>query len=82
MYGARILFSPKRKPNQTEYMLWTDLVHVTDSSCFLHGPFSFDSHTDIVSAKQFIALQHWDFLLTSFIEFGIIPPPPHHIHSN
>ena len=74
MYGARMLFSPKRKPDETKYMLWTDSVHLTDSSFFLHGPFNFDSHTDIVSAKQFIALHHWEFLLTSCIEFGIVPP--------
>ena len=30
MYGARMLFSPKRKPDQTKYMLWIDSVHLTD----------------------------------------------------
>ena len=51
MYGAHMLFSPKGKADQTNYILWTDSVHLTDLSCFLHGPFNFDSHTDIVSAK-------------------------------
>ena len=27
VYGARIHFSPKRKPDQTKYMLMTDSVH-------------------------------------------------------
>ena len=55
-------------------MLLTDWVHLTDSSCFIHGPFTFDSHTDIMSAKKIIALQHWEFLLTTCIELGIVSP--------
>ena len=43
VYDARMLFSPRRKPDLTKYILWTDSVHLTDTSCFLHGPFNFDS---------------------------------------
>ena len=28
------------KQDLTKYILWTDLVHLTDTSCFLHGPFN------------------------------------------
>ena len=63
------------KPHLTKYMMWIDLVHLTESSCFIYGPFTFDSHTNIISAKQLVALQHWDFLLTSYIVLSIVPPP-------
>ena len=43
LYGARMLFGPKRKLDLSKYILWTDSVHLTDSSCYLHGPFNFDS---------------------------------------
>ena len=34
VHGAHMIFSPKRKPDLTRYMLWTDSVHLTDTSCF------------------------------------------------
>ena len=55
-------------------MLWSDSVNLTDSSCFIHEPFNFDSHSDVISAKQFVALCHWEYLLTYFITLGIVPP--------
>ena len=74
VYGSRMLFKPNRKPDLKKYMLWSDSVHLTDSSCFIHGPFNFDSRSDVVSAKQFVALCHWEYLLTSCITLGIVPP--------
>ena len=74
IYGSRILFKPTRKPDLTKYMLWTDSVHLTDLSYFIHGPFNFDSRSNVISAKQFVALRHWELLLTSCIALGIVPP--------
>ena len=74
VYGSRMLFKPNRKPDLKKYMLWSDSVHLNDSSCFIHGPFNFDSRSDVVSAKQFVALCHWEYLLTSCITLGIVPP--------
>ena len=74
VYGSRMLFKPNRKPNLSKFMLWTDSIHLSDSSCYIHGPFSFDSRSDVISAKQFVALRHWEFLLTSCIALGIVPP--------
>ena len=37
VYGARILFSPKRKLDLTKYMLWSNSVHLIDTFRFLHG---------------------------------------------
>ena len=34
VHGAHMIFSPKRKPDLTRYMLWTDSVYLTDTSCF------------------------------------------------
>ena len=41
VYGVRIPFNSRRKSDLTKYMLWTDSVHLTDSSCFLYRPFNF-----------------------------------------
>ena len=81
VYCARIFFNPRRKPDLTKYMLWTALVHLTDTSCFLHGPFNSDSQSDIISANQYIALRHWEYLLTFCNELSIIPYTPTHFHS-
>ena len=51
VYGVRMLFSPKRKADLTNYILWTDSIHLTDTSCFLYGSFNFDSQSDIISAN-------------------------------
>ena len=74
VYVSRILFKPSSKPDLAKYMVWIDSVHLTDSSCFIHGAFNFDSHSDVISAKQFIDLHHWEYLLTSCITLGIVPP--------
>ena len=55
-------------------MLWSDSVHLTDSTCFIHRPFNFDSRSDVISAKKIVALRHWKFLLTSCIQLDIVPP--------
>ena len=68
-----MLFGPKCKPDLRKYILWTDSVHLTDSSCYLHGPFNFDSHSDVITAKHHIALTHWEFLLTICHSFSIVP---------
>ena len=74
VYGSRMLFKPNRKPNLSKFMLWTDSIHLSDSSCYIHGPFNFDSRSDVISAKQFVTLRHWKLLLTSIIALGIVPP--------
>ena len=73
VYGSRILFKSNCKPNLAKYMLWTDSVHLTDSSCFIHSHFNFDSRSDVISAKQFVVLRHLEFLLAFYIALGIVP---------
>ena len=68
-----MLFGQKRKPDLSKYILWTDSVQLTDSSCYLHGPFNFDSHSDVITAKKHIALLYWEFLLTIYRSFSIVP---------
>ena len=69
-----MLFGPKRKPDSSKYILWSDSVHLTDFSCYLHGSFNFDSYSDVIIAKQHIALTHWKYCLTFFHTFSIVPP--------
>ena len=44
-------------------MLWFDSVHLTNTKYFIHGPFHFDAHDDIIQPNQYVALTHWEFLL-------------------
>ena len=69
-----MLFSPQRKPYPSKCILWTDSVHLTDSSCYLHSPFNFYSHSDVIIAKQHIALKYWEYILTVCHIFSIVPP--------
>ena len=69
-----MLYKSNRKPDLTKNMLWTDSVHLTDSSCFIHEPFNFDSRSDVISAKQFGDLRHWEYLISSCIALSIVPP--------
>ena len=69
-----MLFGPKRKPDSKKYILWTDSVHLTDPSCFLHGPFNFDSHSDVITPNQHVALTHWEYLFTLCNTLGIVSP--------
>ena len=62
-----MIFGPKRKIDPSKYILWTHAVHLTNPSCYLHGPFNFDSYSDVIIAKQHIALTHWEYILTVFI---------------
>ena len=75
VYNDRILFIPRRKPDSTKSILWTESVHLTDTSFFLHRLFNFDSQSDIISANHHIGLLHWEFLFTSYNELGIVPHP-------
>ena len=36
VYGSCMLLNPNRKPNLTQYMLWTDSVHLLDPIFFIH----------------------------------------------
>ena len=74
LYGARILCGSKRKPDPSKYILWTNSIHLTDSSCYLHGPFNFDAHSNVIIAKQYIALTHWEYILTDCHTFSIVLP--------
>ena len=49
LYMVLVFFSLKRKLDLTTYMIWTDSVNLINTSCFLHGPFHFDSQSDIIS---------------------------------
>ena len=69
-----MLFGPKRKPDSNKYILWTDSVHLTDPSCYLNVPFNFDSHSDVITAKQHVTLTHWEYLLTVCNTLGVVSP--------
>ena len=58
VYGARMLFSQKRKPNLKKFMLQSDSVHLTDTKYFIHGSFNFDAHDDIIQPNQHVYLTH------------------------
>ena len=74
VYGARILLGPNRKSNIKLYILWTDSVHLSDPSCYIHGAFNFDSCSNIIKLNQYIAFRNWEFLLISCSILSIVPP--------
>ena len=74
LYMASVSYLILNGRKLTKYTLWTNSVHLTDSYCFIHGPFNFDSLSDIVSAKQFIVLSDSEFLFISCNTLCIIPP--------
>ena len=53
VYGARILLGPNWKPNTNIYIFWIDIVHVSDPSCYIQGPFYFDSRSDSIKLNQY-----------------------------
>ena len=62
IYGAHILFGPKHKPDSNKHILWTEPVPLTNPSCYLRGPFNFDTDSDMITFKQHVALTHWEYL--------------------
>ena len=68
-----MLFSPKFKPNLKKFMLWSNSVHLTDTKYFIHGPFNFDAHDNIIQPDQHVALTHWEFLFSFCTQFSIVP---------
>ena len=48
----------KRKPNLKKYMLWSHSVHLIDPKDFIHDPFSFDTHDNIIQPNHYVALTH------------------------
>ena len=54
VYEARILLGPNWKPNTKKYILWKDSVHLSDSSCYIHGPFNLDSRSDIINPTNML----------------------------
>ena len=54
--GARIVSGFNRKPNPKNYILWTDSVHLTDPSCFIHGLFNFDPRSGVIRLKHMLFL--------------------------
>ena len=74
IYGDRMLFGPKRKPDSNKYTLWTDSVPLTDPLCYLLGPFNFDSPFDVIKTNQHIALTHWEYLFTVCNTLDIVSP--------
>ena len=73
VYGARMLFSPKRKPSLKTYMLWSDSVNLTNTKYFIHGPFNYDAHYNTIQLNQHVAIIHWEFLLSFCNQFSIVP---------
>ena len=43
-----MLLGPNQKPNTKTYILWKDYIHLSGPSCYIHGPFNFDSRSDII----------------------------------
>ena len=71
IYGACTLLGPNRIPDSNKYILWTDSVHSTYPSCYLQCLFNFDSHPDIITTNQHVALTHWEYLFTTCNTLGI-----------
>ena len=40
-----------QRPYSDQLVTWTDSIHLTDSSCYIHGHFNFDSRSDIIKPK-------------------------------
>ena len=72
-YGSRFLLHLNRKPNLKKYIHWIDSVHLIDTSCFIHGSFNFDSRSDVIKSKQYVALSHWEFIITHCSTLSIFP---------
>ena len=68
-----MLFNPLRKPNLSKFRLWTDTVPLTDSNCYLQGPFHFESRHDVLTPCNYIARDQWLLLLSSCSVSGIVP---------
>lgn len=47
-YGVQMLFRPNRKLNIIKYTLWTDSIHLTDPDFFIHCPFDYDAHSNVI----------------------------------
>ena len=60
--------------NDKRDILWTDFIHLTDSSCYNHEPLNFDYRSEIIKPKQYIALLHWKYIITTCSTLGIVPP--------
>ena len=41
---------------------------------FIHDPFNYDTHNDIVQPKEHVALTHWKCLLSFCNQFSIVLP--------
>ena len=54
VYGTRMIFGPKWKPKQNKYIVWTDSVNLTSSSCYIRELFNCDSCFDVISTKTII----------------------------
>ena len=74
IYGARMLFGPKRKLDSTKYNLWTDSVLLTEPSCYLLGPFNFGSYSDVVTTNQHVVLTYCEYLINVCNTLGIVSP--------
>ena len=53
IYSDRILFGRKCKPDPKKYIICTDSVPLTNSSCYLHRPVNFDSRSGVIIAKKY-----------------------------
>ena len=54
-----------------KYIIRTDSIHLTESLCYINEPFIFESRSGIIKAKEYIALSHWEFILTACFTSGI-----------
>ena len=62
----------KRKQNLKKYMLWSHSVHLIDPKDFIHDPFSFDTHDNIIQPNHYVVLTHYEFYflsITSLVSF-------------
>ena len=56
------------------YMLWSDSIHLTDTKYFIHDPFNYDTHDDIIKPNPHVVLTHWEFFLYFCTRVSIVPP--------
>ena len=73
-FGHRVFFHPLRKLDLAKFRLWTDLILLTDTNCYLFGSFHFEARNDTLNPCNYIARDQWLLHSSSCSVFGVVPP--------
>ena len=68
-----VFYLYQAKPNLERDVL-VRFCHLIDPKYFMHGPFNYDVHEDIIKPKQHMALNNWELLHSFCNQFSIVPP--------